>query len=105
MMTMTMLLKGSMLFLFLFVSKVAADGPDPLCADGTMMPKKDDSFPKSNDYCLCGAVNEDYKVDGTAAQKVLTAFCNAGTTCTRGTNSCTCTPDKEHFCYYDKGPA
>ena len=31
--------------------------------------------------------------------------CNAGTTCTVSSKSCTCTPDADHFCYYNKGPA
>ena len=92
--------------LFLFVSKVAADGPTAPCDDGTMMAYDGKyMFPQTNNFCLCGAENQDYKVDGTPAQRVLSKMCNAGTVCTRGTKSCTCTPDKEHFCYYDQGPA
>ena len=93
-----------MLLLFLFVSQVAADPTDP-CDDGTMMPKKDDSFPIGYDVCACGPVNEDYKADGTTAQQVVTTFCNAGTTCTTAQKSCTCTPDADHFCYHNKGLA
>ena len=99
-----MLLKGSMLLLFLFVSQVTADAIDP-CDDGTMMPKKDDSFPKVNDICGCGPVNENYDANGNAAAQLMSTLCNAGTTCTVATKSCTCTPDADHFCYYSKGPA
>ena len=95
------MLTGSMLLLFLFVSQVTADAIDP-CDDGTMMPKKDDSFPKANDLCGCGPVNENYDANGNAAAQLMSTFCNAGTTCTVATKSCTCTPDADHFCYYSK---